>query len=83
MNIQQWICFIKVFDFDKIFEQVHRNKVREQTGRDNKNCRQYLPVKYVQWNTSLHYFKNLFEKYCSNSKQLEFGKFVDMVKKLF
>ncbi len=37
-----------------------------------ENSRNYLPVKNVKWNSSVQYFKNLFEKYCDNAKNLDF-----------
>lgn len=32
-------------------------------------------MKNVKWSSSLQFFKNLFEKYCDNSKNLGFVAF--------
>lgn len=69
INMQQWVCFIKSFEFDKMFEEKYITQVKDLK---KKNTRNYLPVKNVKWNSSLHYFKNLFEKFCDSSKQIPF-----------
>ena len=48
-------------------------------GREGKG----LEVRNVKWNTSLQFFKNLFEKFCDNTKNLNLAAFQNIIKKLF